>query len=79
MGLSLFNSSPLYLRNVLKPTTAWKLELDEFLTKIPDDPITIKLSSGLSDPITIKPKDSLIKWIPHLSLLGRRSNKKPND
>ena len=72
MGPSLFNSLPLYLRKEAISTNIWKIELDKFLEQIPDNPITLKISSGLSDVYTGKPTNSLLKWIPHLGLSGRR-------
>ena len=72
MGPSLFNSLPLYLRKEAISTNIWKTDLDKFLEQIPDNPITLKISSGLSDVYTGKPTNSLLKWIPHLGLSGRR-------
>lgn len=79
IGPSLYNSLPLYLRNELINTQTWKEHLDFFLEDIPDNPITSKLSSGLSDVITSKPTNSLIKWILHLGLMGRRKGRHPNE
>ena len=72
VGPSLFNSLPLYLRKEAISTNIWKTDLDKFLEQIPDNPITLKISSGLSDVYTGKPTNSLLKWIPHLGLSGRR-------
>ena len=72
MGPSLFNSVPLYLRTEKVESATWKPLLDKFLKKIPDNPITSKMTSGLCESKTSKPTNSLLKWIPHLDLLGRR-------
>ena len=68
-GPSLLNSLPLYLRTEVMSSSQWKVHLDEFLDSIPDNPVTIKVTSGLSDFITCKPTNSLTQWIPHLGLL----------
>ena len=77
-GPLLFNSLPLYLRTEIMSSSQWKVHLDKFLDSIPDNPVTIKVTSGLSDIITCKPTNSLTRWIPHLGLLGRRKDKPPD-
>ena len=77
MGPSLFNSLPLYLRKEITDTSGWKVSLDKFLEKIPDNPITAKITSGLCDALTCKSTNSLLKWIPHLGLSGRRQHYPP--
>ena len=72
MGPSLFNSLPLYLRKEIMDTSVWKVDLDKFLESIPDNPITLKTTSGLLDIFSSKPTNSLLRWIPHLGLMGRR-------
>ena len=52
----------------------WKLKLDKFLDEIPDHPITSRITSGLCDLHSGKPTNSLLRWIPHLNLGGRRAN-----
>ena len=78
MGPSLFNSLPLYLRKELLHSSVWKVDLDKFLELIPDNPITLKISSGLSDIFSGKPTNSLLRWIPHLGLMGRRKAYPPD-
>ena len=77
MGPKLYNSLPLYLR-ITKDISieTWKEKLDEFLENIPDNPITLRCTSGLCDVYTTKPTNSLIYWIPFLHLSGRRENEK---
>ena len=58
IGPSLYNMLPLYLRNKLVGSLAWKEGLDLFLGDIPDNPVTTKHSSGLSDVIMSKPRNS---------------------
>ena len=58
-GPLLFNSLPLYLRTDVMSTVQWKTHLDKFLDSIPDNPITIKVTSGLRDVITYKPTNLL--------------------
>ena len=77
-GPSLFNSLPLYLRKEIMDTKSWKILLDKFLERIPDNPITLRISSGLCEVYTSKPTNSLLKWIPHLGLLGRRKHISPD-
>ena len=73
MGPKLYNSLPLYLRNVKDISIEkWKENLDKFLMNIPDNPITSRCTSGLCDVYTTKPTNSLIYWIPFLHLSGRR-------
>ena len=72
MGPALFNSLPLYLRKEITDTSSWKVSLDKFLELIPDNPITAKITSGLCEAMTSKSTNSLLKWIPHLGLSGRR-------
>ena len=78
MGPSLFNSLPLYLRKEIMDSKKWKILLDKFLEQIPDNPVTLKITSGLCEALTSKPTNSLLKWIPHLGLLGRRQEKPPD-
>ena len=72
MGPSLFNSLPLYLRKEITDSSGWKVSLDEFFENIPDNPITAKITSGPCDAMTSKSTNSILKWIPHLGLSGRR-------
>ena len=71
-GPALHNTLPLYLRLDKLSTENWKEKLDNFLEDVPDHPITTKLKSGLCDQYTTLPTNSLIKWIPHLGLSGKR-------
>ena len=75
MGPRLYNSLPKYLRKSNGDYQDWKQKLDVFLAKIPDCPITRDNESGLCDQFTARPTNSLIKWIPHLGLSGRRDMK----
>ena len=77
-GPSLFNTLPLYLRKEIMDSKSWKILLDKFLEQIPDNPITLKITSGLCEVHTSKPTNSLTKWIPHLGLLGRRKHLSPD-
>ena len=73
MGPLLFNSLPVYLRNdISKSLDEWKHSLDLFLQTIPDNPITLKCTSGLSDFYTTKPTNTITRWIPFLGLSARR-------
>ena len=72
LGPALFNSLPLCLRKEITDTSGWKVSLDKFLEMIPDNPITAKITSGLCEALTSKSTNSLLKWIPHLGLSGRR-------
>ena len=40
MGPKFFNSLPVYLRPKFKKFEHWKKELDNFLSQIPDNPVT---------------------------------------
>ena len=78
-GPLLFNSLPVHLRKKkLLFSERWKMELDLFLQCIPDRPITSKCTSGLCDPFTSKPTNTLWKWIPHLGLSRRRDTPEEN-
>ena len=77
-GPSLFNTLPLYLRKEIMDSKSWKILLDKFLEQIPDNPITLKITSGRCEVHTSKPTNSLTKWIPHLGLLGRRKHLSPD-
>ena len=71
----LFNKLPRTLRDNCTASTTlleWKMELDKFLEKIPDNPIVTDMCPGLCDPLTAKPSNSLIHWIPNLGLTSRR-------
>ena len=61
-----------YIRTDKVDSATWKPFLDKFFEKIPDNPITSKITCGLCEPTTSKPTNSLLKWIMHLGLLGRR-------
>ena len=68
-----FNSIPQYLRNNCEAgPKEWKCLLDEFLSNIPDLPITADLTPGLCVPLTAKATNSIIHWIPFLGLTNRR-------
>jgi len=74
IGPRLYNSIPSYLKLYEDCSfDTWKLKLDKFLDSVPDNPITSRISSGLCDPHTGKPTNSLLKWIPHLNISGRRT------
>ena len=78
MGPKIFNSLPAKLRLNVGNLEKWKHELDLFLENIPDNPITAKISSGLCDPYTSKPTNSITRWIPFLGLSGRRPDNNSN-
>ena len=78
LGPALFNSLPLYLRKEVMDTPTWKVSLDKFLEQIPDNPITAKITSNLCEAFTSKSTNTLIKWIPHLGLSGRRLSNRPD-
>ena len=78
LGPALFNSLPLYLRKEVMDTPTWKVSLDKFLEQIPDNPITAKITSGLCEALTSKSTNTLLKWIPHLGLSGRRLSNPPD-
>ena len=77
VGPSLFNSLPLYLRKEVMDSKQWKILLDKFLERILNDPVTLKISSGLCEVHTSKPTNSLVKWIPNPGLLGTRKHTSP--
>ena len=75
-GNRLYNSIPLYLRvKCDQSLLSWKNSLDKYLEKIPDNPVTSKITSGLCNVYNSKPTNSLIRWIPALHLSGRRATK----
>ena len=76
MGTRLFNSLPAFSRpyNEDKSLDAWKASLDNFLSNIPDNPVTGPNQSGLCEHLSTKQTNSLLYWIPFLGLSGRRAN-----
>ena len=74
MGPRLYNSLPQYLRNIdlNRSLLDWKIKLDNFLSGIPDNPVTSPNESGQCDMFTAKQTNSLLSWIPFLGLSGRR-------
>ena len=74
MGPRLFNTLPKYLRSQDTTFPIWKSNLDKFLERIPDNPVTVPNESGLCELYTAKQTNSLIYWIPHLGLTGRRND-----
>ena len=77
-GPKMFNNLPLYLRgNTHNTMLEWKQLLDEFISLIPDYPLTSRMEPGLCDLYSSKPTNSLDRWIPYLGLTGRRDRKEP--
>ena len=72
MGPRLYNSLPQYLRQYDGNYVNWKQEFDTFLADIPDHPVTMETDSGLCDPFTARPTNTLLCWIPHLGINRRR-------
>ena len=66
MGPQLYNALPHYLRTINNDVSLldWKSELDNFLSFIPDHPITVANESGLCKKFSAKQTNSLISWIP---------------
>ena len=76
LGPRLFNSLPRYLRDNTGATQdEWKSLLDEFLSNIPDLPVTNETMPGLCDPLTARASNSIIHWIPFMYLDSRRGRK----
>ena len=72
----LFNKLPRYLRDdSISTPDEWKSILDEFLSQIPDNPLTCDEVPGLCEPFSAKSTNSLTQWIPFLGLCGRRNKK----
>ena len=71
IGPKLFNSLPIYLRQKFEKFEHWKIELDNFLSQIPDNPVTSRIDSGLCNLYTSKSTNSLCRWIPFLSTAGK--------
>ena len=64
---------PVYMRmNLHYDMIEWKDLLDEFISTIPDTPVTSRLEPGLCDLFSSKPTNSLGRWIPHLRLNERK-------
>ena len=69
MALRLVNKLPRKFRNNFNISQLeWKIELDEFLDTIPDKPIVTGLTPGLCNPLTTKPSNSLLHWIPWITM-----------
>ena len=76
IGPRLYNSLPRYLRDDYLSTPAqWKTKLDELLSLIPDQPSTTEGVTGVCDPNTALPSNSILHWLPTLGLSNRRSTK----
>ena len=76
MGPRLFNAIPISLRPYIYSLSfdQWKMELDKFLSEIPDHPITGPKESGLCENLTSKQTNSLLYWIPFLGKSRRRGD-----
>ena len=72
MGPKPYNSLPkfLCLKTDMKLDT-WKERLNKFLSQIPVNPVTTRITSGLCNLHTCKSTNSLCTWIPFLSTDGR--------
>ena len=76
MGPRLYNAIPVKLRPYLYDMNfaQWKIALDNFLSEIPDHPVTGPNETGLCENLTSKQTNSLLYWIPFLGKSGRRGN-----
>ena len=71
-GGSLFNALPHYIREYSGSKEGFKTILDNFLSQIPDNPITPGLVPAPVCINTCKSSNSIIAWIRHLGLIDRR-------
>ena len=76
IGPRLYNSLPAKLRKFDAEMNLddWKFKLDKFLGDIPDNPVCGANETGLCNPYNSKQTNSLLRWIPHLGLSGRRTD-----
>ena len=65
-GPLLFNTLPRELRDSTVSNDTWKCKLDKYLEYLPDRPITTDMDSGLCDPHTAKPTNSILVWTPYI-------------
>ena len=70
-GGRIFNILPSALRNFTGTKETFKTKLDNFMTKIPDQPACPGLTPAPIDPITCNNSNSLYEWIRHLKLSDR--------
>ena len=71
-GGGLFNLLPVDIRNFEGSTDAFKMKLDEFLKNIPDKPQCEGLHPDPINNTTCKNSNSLMDWVPYLSIRDRR-------
>ena len=72
-GPKLFNALPKTLRNLKNVTEIdFKEQLDQFLTKIPDEPKVSGSIPSCLTPMEARPTNSLMFWIPHLERTSQR-------
>ena len=68
----LFNSLPRNIRDCRDSQEIFKSKLNEFLSKLPDCPLTRELTPIPMDPFDCSPSNSIIHWICYLKLGDRR-------
>ena len=73
VGPRLYNSLPRYIRDFKGSKDEFKILLNEFLRKIPDNPLVADLIPEPCNPFNANPTNEIIHWIPLLGLHNRRN------
>ena len=71
-GGGLFNLLPVDIRNFDGSTDDFKIRLDDFLKNILDKPQCEGLHPDPINSVTCKNSNSLMDWVPYLSIRDRR-------